>query len=415
MKSTTDPILRFENVSKKYRLGATRTNVVRALSDSVKLMLNPRLRQIPENQILWAVRDANFELHRGESLALIGKNGAGKSTLLKLLANITRPTTGKIDVRGRVSALIELGSGFHGDLTGRENIFLNGAVLGLKVSEIKKRYDEIVEFSEIEDFIDTPVKRYSSGMLVRLGFAVAATIEPEILLVDEVLAVGDAAFREKCLVKIKSLLDIGTSLIFVSHNINMVEAICSSALYIKSGRIVSRGEVGDVISQYEHDLHEERARKYEQGDGNPIYRGAGEVTIDDIRIKGRGNGQDGYFLGSDPMEIQVHYRSDRQINRADAVLRIVRSDGLTCCMIRTAIDKYPLSIKQGQGYFYARLDPLQLTGGKYFVDVFISTPRDLVLLDNKRSDWFYVKGVSLSFEEQSGVFDPVRQWGQELE
>lgn len=413
MNLSSEVILRFENVSKKYHLGATRKSVVRALSDGIKSIVKPGHRQSPEDQILWAVRDASFELSRGQSLALIGKNGAGKSTLLKLLANITRPTSGNIDVQGRVSALIELGSGFHGDLTGRENVYLNGAVLGMKRAEIKKRYDEIVAFSEIEDFIDTPVKRYSSGMLVRLGFAVAACVEPEILLVDEVLAVGDAAFREKCLLRIKKLLDVGTSLIFVSHNINMIEAVCSTALYVKSGHIVDRGDVKPVIASYEKDLHEERAKKYEEASAESSERAIGDVAIDSVVIAGAKGQPDG-LTGGQPVEIQVHYRAGRALDQAEAVLRIIRSDGLTCCMVRTAVDGYHLSLNKGKGSFSVTLDPLQLIGGKYFVDAYLSTAHDLVLLDNKKSDWFFVRGESLSFEEQSGVFEPFRKWSQNV-
>lgn len=404
-------VVNFESVSKKYHLGITRTSVAKALANSVKHLINPKFQQSSENQVLWAVRDASFELHRGESLALIGKNGAGKSTILKLLANITRPTSGKIDVNGRLSALIELGSGFHGDLTGRENIFLNGAVIGLKNSEIKKRFDEIVAFSEIEDFLETPVKRYSSGMLVRLGFAVAACVEPDILLVDEVLAVGDAAFREKCLLRIKTLLDNGTSLIFVSHNINMVAAVCSSALYLRNGVIIERGSVKSVISAYEKDLHEERARKYNANTAERSRQIQGDVKISEIKIIGENS--DNHLRGNTSARIQVFYKSDRQVERAEAVVRIIRSDGLTCCMVRTAVDDYPLTLKRGDGHFSITLNPLQLIGGKYFVDVYLSTAHDLVLLDNKRSDWFYIQGEVLSFEEQSGVFEPFRKWSQE--
>jgi lipopolysaccharide transport system ATP-binding protein len=280
----------------------------------------------------------------------------------------------------------------------------------MKRSEIRQRYDEIVAFSELEDFIDTPVKRYSSGMLVRLGFAVAACVEPEILLVDEVLAVGDASFREKCLLRIKKLLDGGTSLIFVSHNINMIESVCSSALYIRSGQIVGRGEVKSVIASYEKDLHEERASKYDEAAPGQSDLVVGDVRIDTIAVIGKNSSVDGQLLGNEPTEIRVYYESDRNLDRVEVVVRIIRSDGLTCCMVRTAVDGYHLSVKKGSGFFSVTLDPLQLIGGKYFIDAFLSTEHDLVLLDNKRSEWFYVQGESLSFEEQSGVFEPFRKW-----
>ena len=195
-------------------------------------------------------------------LALVGANGAGKTTILKLLANITKPTSGSISTYGQISALIELGAGFHPDLTGRENIYLNGTILGIDRKTIASRFDEIVAFSELERFIDTPVKRYSSGMIVRLGFSVASFMEPEILLVDEVLAVGDAAFQQKCLKRIRSLIQNGTSIIFVSHNFYLVQAVCETSLYIQKGQIKHYGATKDVIDIYERDLHQERSRKF---------------------------------------------------------------------------------------------------------------------------------------------------------
>lgn len=403
-------VVRFEGVSKQYRLGASQTSVLRALSHSLKNLAKPGQTGNAEQQLLWALRDINFELLQGESLALVGRNGAGKSTLLKLLANITRPTAGSISVDGRVSALIELGSGFHPDLTGRENIFLNGTVLGLKRREVQQRFDEIVAFSEIENFIETPVKRYSSGMLVRLGFAVASCIEPDILLVDEVLAVGDAAFRQKCLMRIHSLLENGTSIIFVSHNINMVEAVCSKAIYIKQGQIVCQGKTGEAIDAYERDLHEEQARKLDIASPLQQAEALANVQLTQIELLNEAGLPLEQCRSEQAVVIRVSYTALHSIAKVDAVIRIVRSDGLTCCMLRTAVDHASFSLQQGEGSFSVRLDPLQLIGGSYFVNAYISTERDLVLLANGRSDWFYVAGAPLSHEKESGVFEPRRKW-----
>ena len=235
MKTT----IRFEHISKQYRLGLTRTSLPSVISDWIKSTGKHKVNELPRDKKFWALEDVSFELKQGESLALIGANGAGKTTILKLLANITRPTSGYININGRLSALIELGAGFHPDLTGRENIFLNGTILGLTRKQITDRFDEIVAFSEIEQFIDTPVKRYSSGMAVRLGFAVASCIQPEILLVDEVLAVGDASFQQKCMHRIRTLINNGTSIIFVSHNFYLVQAVCLTALYLEKGQMKS--------------------------------------------------------------------------------------------------------------------------------------------------------------------------------
>ena len=249
------PVIEFSNVSKRYNLGLTRTSLPSVISQWVKQALLGS--NSSDRKYHWALRDVSFNLEKGQSLALVGPNGAGKSTILKLLAKITNPTSGKAEVNGQLSALIELGAGFHPDLTGRENIFLNGTILGLTYKDIQRRYDEIVAFSEIEEFIDTPVKRYSSGMTVRLGFAVASCIEPDILLVDEVLAVGDASFRQKCIERIKTLLSNGTSLIFVSHDMGLVRAVCERALYIEHGQVqgffqrISQGGAPGIVDVQE--------------------------------------------------------------------------------------------------------------------------------------------------------------------
>ena len=203
-----------------------------------------------EGEMIWALKDVSFTVEQGEVLGIIGRNGAGKSTLLKILSHITAPTEGKIKVKGRVASLLEVGTGFHPELTGRENIYLNGAILGMSRKEIDRKFDEIVDFAEIEKFVDTPVKRYSSGMYVRLAFAVAAHLEPEILLVDEVLAVGDAAFQKKCLGKMSDVAKEGRTVLFVSHNMASVESLCPNVMILKSGRIAFSGESSLGIKTY---------------------------------------------------------------------------------------------------------------------------------------------------------------------
>jgi lipopolysaccharide transport system ATP-binding protein len=199
---------------------------------------------------VWALKDINFEIAQGEMVGIIGKNGAGKSTLLKLLSRVTAPTTGSIKIKGRIAALLEVGTGFHPELTGRENIYLNGAILGMKRAEIGAKLNEIIEFSGCQKYIDTPVKRYSSGMIVRLGFAVAAHLEPEILIVDEVLAVGDAEFQEKCIGKMKDISNAGRTVIFVSHNMASMKALCQKGVLMEHGQIIQIGPMNDVIETY---------------------------------------------------------------------------------------------------------------------------------------------------------------------
>ena len=402
-------VIRFDQVSKRYRLGVSRTSVIKAVSNGVQKVLKPGFRKSAENGELWALRDVGFELSKGQSMALVGRNGAGKSTILKLLANITRPTSGSINVDGRLSALIELGSGFHPDLTGRENVYLNGTILGLSRSEIRRRYDEIVAFSEIERFIETPVKRYSSGMMVRLGFAVASCIEPDILLVDEVLAVGDASFRQKCLVRIQSLLDNGTSIIFVSHNLNMVQAICHSAIYLESGMVKFQGSTSEVINRYERDLHEERAHKFEatQSEDDKVVT---NVHITQISLLDKNGLRREEFKSYESLEIRVHYRTYGTIDPANAAIRIIRSDGMSCCLLRTKDNDVGLFLQEEDGTFSVVIDPIQLTGGMYYIEARINNQQSTVYLATANSEWFYIKGSSLGLGDQAGIFEPNGRW-----
>lgn len=247
-------VIEVENVSKKYKLGVVGTS---SFKNDLKKKLG-LLNKKEEDETMWALKDISFDVKNGEVLGIIGKNGAGKSTLLKILSQITTPTSGTIKIKGRIASLLEVGTGFHPDLTGRENIFLNGAILGMTKAEIKKKFDEMVSFSGVEQYIDTPVKRYSSGMYVRLAFAVAAHLEPEILIIDEVLAVGDAEFQKKCLGKMKDVSVEGRTVLFVSHNMNAVNSLCSKCIFLKNGEIVSRGDTAKIVNQY---LSNENASK----------------------------------------------------------------------------------------------------------------------------------------------------------
>jgi lipopolysaccharide transport system ATP-binding protein len=253
-------VISVENLSKTYRLGqigtGTFTYDLALWWARLRGKPNPLLRIGETDQgnrdgeTLWALKDVSFTVEQGEVLGIIGRNGAGKSTLLKILSRVTAPTSGKIKVKGRVASLLEVGTGFHPELTGRENIYLNGAILGMNRKEMDRKFDEIVDFSEIEKFVDTPVKRYSSGMYIRLAFAVAAHLEPEILLVDEVLAVGDATFQKKCIGKMGDVSKDGRTILFVSHNLLAMESLCERVIWLEHGRILEKGESRTVISEY---------------------------------------------------------------------------------------------------------------------------------------------------------------------
>jgi lipopolysaccharide transport system ATP-binding protein len=250
------PMVTIEHVSKRYRLGGLHPGYFTLRELLERAARAPFRRRRPAQngddlrRTLWALQDLNLEVRQGELLGIVGHNGAGKSTLLKILSRITRPTTGRITLNGRVGSLLEVGTGFHPELTGRENIYLNGAILGMRRAEIARKFDEIVAFSEVERFIETPVKRYSSGMYVRLAFSVAAHLEPEILIMDEVLAVGDAAFQQKCLDKLHEIRQQGRTIFFVSHNMPAVTRLCKRVLLMQQGRIVADGDAREVVNTY---------------------------------------------------------------------------------------------------------------------------------------------------------------------
>jgi lipopolysaccharide transport system ATP-binding protein len=257
----SDPVLSVEGLGKRYRLGGPadpygvlRESIVRAAASPLRAFRRMRGEGQSDAELFWALRDVSFNVSQGEVVGLIGRNGAGKSTLLKILSRITEPTTGTATMWGRIGSLLEVGTGFHPELTGRENIFLNGAILGMTKADITRRFDEIVAFAELSKFLDTPVKRYSSGMYVRLAFAVAAHLNPEILLIDEVLAVGDAAFQRKCLDHMTGLAQSGRTVLFVSHNLSSIANLCTRCLYLKDGQLAFDGPVHDAVHAYQADL-----------------------------------------------------------------------------------------------------------------------------------------------------------------
>lgn len=315
----SDIAIRVEGLGKQYKIGRLqkRNDTLRdVLADRVSRIANRKngsngdtqfaTSNPPSADTIWALRDVSFEVKRGEVVGIIGRNGAGKSTLLKILSRITEPTAGSVDIFGRVGSLLEVGTGFHPELTGRENIFLNGAILGMRRVDIERRFDEIVAFSEVEKFIDTPVKRYSSGMYVRLAFAVAAHLEPEILVVDEVLAVGDAAFQKKCLGKMEDVAHEGRTVLFVSHNMATISQLCSRAVWLNNGAIMIDDEARQVVEGYlktsenlrEGTVHFEHlsnscnesvvplmiSTRTSNGDGESIFRMDEEIVIQ-ITIK----------------------------------------------------------------------------------------------------------------------------------
>ena len=248
-------VIEAENIGKKYIIDHIKSNAQgntlrEVVTDKLRNLFNKKEKDQVSHEEFWALKDVSFKIEQGDRVGIIGSNGAGKSTMLKILSRITEPTQGKITIKGRVASLLEVGTGFHPELSGRENIFLNGSILGMKREEIKQHFDAIVDFAGVEKFLDTPVKRYSSGMYVRLGFAISAHLEPEILIVDEVLAVGDAEFQRKCLGKMKDASTSGRTILFVSHNLTAVQGLCNKAMYMQKGRLLEMGETNQVLATY---------------------------------------------------------------------------------------------------------------------------------------------------------------------
>jgi ABC-type polysaccharide/polyol phosphate transport system ATPase subunit len=402
------PAVRFENVSKRYEIGTGQTSIKRIIKKPID-RLTGRSNGVPESQILWALRDVSFNITPGKALGLVGPNGSGKTTSLKLLSRITFPTSGKVHIDGRISALIELGAGFHPDLTGRENVYLNGTILGMKKHEIDKRFDQMVDFSGIARFIDTPVKRYSSGMYVRLGFSVAAHVEPDVLLVDEVLAVGDAQFRQKCARRIEELQKIGTTIVFVAHNLYLVRSVCDEAVFLLKGEVQQQGEVNEVLNEYENWLIE---RQIAEGGApatamNDEFKfSSDDIGIREVIVRNLNTGSTEEFSHDDPVEIQVHYTAHKPVAKPNLVLRFARADGITAAMIRTADYGIKLDDLEGEGYVSIKMDHLQLATGGYVVMVSMLGPIDGVGLAWGSSRWIQVAGISLGYEEASGVFVP---------
>lgn len=307
----SDIAIRVEGLSKRYRIGGkaepyfTLRDSLLQFGGSIVALFSRNGRKDREGTLFWALKDVSFEVNRGEVVGIIGRNGAGKTTLLKILSRITEPTEGRAEIEGRVASLLEVGTGFHPELTGRENIFLSGAILGMRKAEIGRKFDEIVAFAEVEKFIDTPVKRFSSGMYLRLAFAVAAHLNPEILLVDEVLAVGDANFQKKCLGKMGEVVQQGRIVLFVSHNMGAVQRLCSRGIHLENGRVMREGSVQEVIAGY---LGGGQGGVAERVWGDPAQMPGNEVVrLRAVRARNERGEVSDEFAIQEPVHLEMEY------------------------------------------------------------------------------------------------------------
>ena len=374
--------IRAEGVGKKYRIGtaAERHDTLRdVLGNAIKAPFQnlARLRRAntfggdDASDTVWALRDITFDVRHGEVLGIVGKNGAGKSTLLKVLSRITDPSTGRAEIHGRVGSLLEVGTGFHPELTGRENVFLNGSILGMDRPYIERRFDEIVEFSGVAKFIDTPVKRYSSGMYLRLAFAVAAHLEPEILIIDEVLAVGDIEFQRKCIGKMGEVAGHGRTVIFVSHNMGAVAKLCDRAILLRGGRNVLDGPARDIVQSYlVGDAEREAEKVWEPGSG------PGDATCRLLRLSVMQSGVPTSRLDMrDPFSIEIEYEAVEPF--AELLVGIDLTDGEGTPLLRTTHDLADESLAQlspGRYVSRASFPAGALNAGSYWLGVFTEVP-----------------------------------------
>ncbi|WP_375559265.1 ABC transporter ATP-binding protein [Bernardetia sp. OM2101] len=323
-------IIRVENLGKKYIIGNEQQDRYISLRDVITNKVKSVFSKQQEKDDFtefWALKDINFDIQQGDRVGIIGRNGAGKSTLLKVLSRITEPTTGSIAIKGRVASLLEVGTGFHPELSGRENIFLNGAILGMGRSEIKSKFDEIVDFSEIEKFLDTPVKRYSSGMYVRLAFAVAAHLEPEILIVDEVLAVGDSKFQKKCLGKMGEVSSQGRTILFVSHNTTFVRSLCNKGIWLDKGQVKQTGSTAEVINSYLSSMHDRVFDENSELHNSLNRRGRGDARFSKIALTDAKNAEQSAFLSGEDIKFNFELKINEPLSLLFASILFKSSTG----------------------------------------------------------------------------------------
>ena len=353
-----------ENLSKQYKIGHQRAKgdgIRHAFESAIRSpvsWLRSRRQKMLEQVDFWALKDVSLEISQGEVIGIIGRNGAGKSTLLKILSRITVPTTGVVKINGRIASLLEVGTGFHQELTGRENIFLNGAILGMSRTEIIRKFDEIVEFSEIEEFLDTPVKRYSSGMYVRLAFAVAAHLEPEILIVDEVLAVGDAAFQKKCLGKMGTFAQSGRTVLFVSHNMEAVRTLCKRCIWLKDGRLYQDGPADEVIEDYFNSISNQVSAHYVNSDFG--------FTLEKVVLRNSWGEEVNQFRPGDDLVVEVSYDAQKRIHRPILSVNVVGTNG-TCFTSNMLLDGSRPEFLEGAGKITCTFKSIPLLPQSYTV------------------------------------------------
>lgn len=368
-----------------------------------------------EKESFWALKDINFSIEKGSSLGIIGSNGSGKSTLLKLILGILKPTSGRIYINGKVYGLIELGAGFHPELTGRENIYINGIILGFNKKEIAKKIDDILEFSGLGDFIDIPIKTYSSGMYLRLGFSIAGNIESDILLIDEILAVGDEEFQHKCLDRINEFKRLNKTIVFVSHDLGSIMKLCDHVIWLEKGVMKDIGDPKKIIDSYLSYVAEIENKgfsskiKYEFMDGKPVRWGSKEIFITDVKFLDNRNNERYIYDMTDKMIIDIGYHTEDVIENPVFGIAIYRNDGILCFGSNTLLDNCNIEQIHGDGKVSIILKELSLLPGDYLLDIAIHSkdgyPYDYISHNSKR----YRFGVRAS-NKSEGILNIKRDW-----
>lgn len=406
--------IEFHNVWKKFKKGEK----LNSLRDSIpRLFKNKIAGDNPLSDMeFWAVKDVSFEVEKGDVIGIMGPNGAGKSTILKLLSRIMLPSKGEMKINGRLSALIEVTAGFHPELTGRENVYLNGTILGMRSREINDKFDEIIEFSGVSEFIDTPVKRYSSGMYSRLGFSVAAHMDPDILLVDEVLSVGDSAFQAKCAEKMRELMKKGATIVIVSHSLSLIQSLCKRAILLNHGEVVKNAPTDEVIPFYENIVIGERENEINKKTavlaGNQV-RVASEPLLDitEVSIKNAAGKSGGAFDQDDEIVLTINYFAKKVIEKPVFWVDINRTDGILCCSAATLEDNFVIDEIEGKGSITVNLGKLRLAPNIYLIKVSIC---DRELIHSYAVRYQDTLKINVNKARITGdvIFIPQAKWGK---
>lgn len=411
MRTSSDEFaIQAEGLGKRYRLagggrrGDTMVDVMANAAKSIATLGRSR----PPKRSFWALDDVSFDIRHGENVGILGLNGAGKSTLLKVLSRITDPTTGRARVNGRMGSLLEVGTGFHAELTGRENVFLYGAILGMGRAEIARKFDAIVEFAEIGEFINTPVKRYSSGMYVRLAFSVAAHLEPDILLLDEVLSVGDITFQRKCIDFAKDLQRREATILFVSHNMFSIKTMCDRVIYLRQGQVQFDGPTAQGIELYESDcrlasVSWAQAAGITDPDDTPI-------VITDVALLNEAGEPTTVFEYGERMRLHLDYEVRGPVDDPNFILAFVRSDGVSCCNYNTKLDGVAISTRPGKGRLELLTPPLSLVSELYKVEILVRERGFGKLVCGQLGGSFHVSHPVLDMH--FGVFHEPGVWSQ---